>query len=74
MSRPPTSEECTQAWIEGYAEGYGPTVGGIPPRPGGIPSGVTNPLKHFRDEGFRQGQLDRMRKLGNVPPPTPDAA
>lgn len=58
----PTSEECNQAWAEGYKAGYGPHFGSIPPRPP-LPAGEVDALAYFRKAGFARGETDRALHL-----------
>jgi hypothetical protein len=52
-----TSEQCNQAWTQGYIAGYRSIRGGtpsVPSRPGTSPPGV-DPIRYFYDKGFDAG-------------------
>jgi hypothetical protein len=53
-----TSEECNQAWKNGYIAGYqsikGRIIPPIPCRPGTYPPSV-NPIQYFHSLGFAAG-------------------
>ena len=52
-----TSEECNQAWKNGYIAGYKSIKGStpsIPCRPGTYPPSV-DPIQYFHSQGFAAG-------------------
>ena len=53
-----TSEQCNQAWKDGYSAGYKSirgTLPAIPPRPATYPPGVDDPIRYFYQIGYVAG-------------------
>lgn len=52
-----TSEECNQAWKDGYISGFKSvrgTIPSVPSRPGSHPPGV-DPLAYYYQKGYEAG-------------------
>lgn len=60
-----TSQECYEAWSEGYMEGWRENVKSvetsIPHIEGGVPPGVIDELAYYREKGRARGQIDGLR-------------
>jgi len=53
-----SSGDINNAWKDGFIEGYKSvkgTIPSVPPRPGGYPSGVTDPVSYFYRLGYDAG-------------------
>lgn len=51
--------DINEAWKSGYIKGYKDVTGkipSIPPRPGSIPAGITDPIKYFYQQGYELGK------------------
>jgi hypothetical protein len=54
-----TSNDCSNAWREGYIAGYKSikgTIPGVPARPAAIPAGIRDPVDYFYRLGYERGQ------------------
>ena len=67
-----SSADCQRAWENGYKDGwskYPPnTIPPIPPMPGGVPTGITDELAYYHEQGRIQGELDKIKHNAGLIP------